>query len=664
MKLHRSILLLALATAPTLHASESERTFEAHPVALMPRGLTSFGAAESGGFVYVAGGYFGTPHHYSMEGQSHSFARFNVASGDWEELGPIEGVQGTALVAHGGALYLLGGSRALNAAGEETRMVSVADCARFDPLRRVWTSLAPLPEGRSSHDACVLGSTVYVAGGWTQREGEEPRFASEMLALDLDEEGATWRPIELPFARRALAAASAGGRVVLLGGISPDHDMPSRVDVFDPSNGAWSQGPEFPGPAFAAAAVGVRDTVYASGRDGVVYAWTLGEGAWRATARLAFPRMFHRLVAVADDELVALGGILGMVRDGRTRHVEAIPLTEGADARLDSIASFALPAPGRAKNRQVLFVRGDSLYAFGGNQSREQHDFAPEAFLAEGFRLHLASLDWTPLAPLPEPRQSMGSCVASDGSQALALGGFGHDGEVARTLAGAFAYDFDADAWSAVEGGLQDALTQFGLFEQGSELWIAGGMDYDPRRAKDARFVLPRTLLHASVEGGAPRFEPAGGLELPGTRRAFGSATLDGRCYLVGGMREGFEPVEECDVLDLATKSWERIPGPRRVRISPELVALEGRLYLVGGSSRRAADGELEPDPSIEVYDPATRAWSVLLEELPFEPLHLRAFAYEGRLLLYTAQDPERDLVHLALVDVARAARRAPASGS
>ncbi len=40
--------------------------------------------------------------------------------------------------------------------------MSVADFARFDPATNTWQALQPLPGGRSSHDAVVVGDTLYV----------------------------------------------------------------------------------------------------------------------------------------------------------------------------------------------------------------------------------------------------------------------------------------------------------------------------------------------------------------------------------------------------------------------------------------------------------------------------------------------------------------------
>jgi hypothetical protein len=104
-------------------------------------------------------------------------------------------------------------------------------------------------------------------------------------------------------------------------------------------------------------------------------------------------------------------------------------------------------------------------------------------------------------------------------------------------------------------------------------------------------------------------------------------------------------------VYDFEEGTWSEIPAPRRTRVSGQLVALDGRLYLGGGSARLEEGGGLEPDPSIEVYDPATGSWSVLVEELPMRTKHARMLAWNDRLLVYSAHDEQREVVHLCLVD-------------
>jgi hypothetical protein len=79
-----------------------------------------------------------------------------------------EPLQSASLVADpGGALYRVGGMTAANGIDDlEEELYSVDSFERYDPGADAWTELPPLPETRSSHDAVVVGETIYVFGGW------------------------------------------------------------------------------------------------------------------------------------------------------------------------------------------------------------------------------------------------------------------------------------------------------------------------------------------------------------------------------------------------------------------------------------------------------------------------------------------------------------------
>ena len=69
----------------------------------------------------------------------------------------------------------------------------------------------------------------------------------------------------------------------------------------------------------------------------------------------------------------------------------------------------------------------------------------------------------------------------------------------------------------------------------------------------------------------------------------------------------------------------------------------------MGGTA--SGEGGLAPARSIEVYDPATNAWSVLVEDAGIEPRHLRAFALRDRLVLFSTHS-EDGLARVVIVDV------------
>jgi len=621
---------------PTIAAGNQFWSFLEQPV-------TSFGAATDGGYAYIVGGYHGTPHDYRPEGQSGEFRRMKLADGVWETLPSVTPLQGLALVAHAGKLCRVGGMRVF---GEAPKLRSLDEVACYDAASSAWRDLAPLPVARSSHDAIVVGHTLYVVGGW-QLAGDprSGRFHDTIATLDLSRADAQWGSLPAPFTRRGLALAATTNELVAIGGMSSDEEMLRRVDVLDTRRGTWRAAPEFPGEAFGVAAVGIGEDVIAAGRDGGVYRLRPRATAWERIGDLAFPRMFHRLVARSADEILAIGGIRGMTTAPRTRHIESIALRPTTEARF---VALTFPYGGHAKNRQGVLVHDDEVYLFGGNVSLEQHDFEPQHFTREHEVLDLPSLSWRTAAPYPVARQTMQTVVlgVDEAARGLSIGGFGHDGTVARTHPEAYVYAFAADRWTQRAGALPSPRSQFVLVDVDAKLYALGGLDYDPSREGRDQFRHVTSVLEGAADDTSGAFAEIG-IDIPEARRAFGAARLGNRVYLVGGMAGEFELVTTCRVFDLQARTFAPMTCPARTRLNPQLVALGDALYLVGGTSQQGT--ELAAERTIERYDPARDSWSVTLDALPIEPRHSRAFAYNGHLAILSTHDAAPE-AHLVLV--------------
>ncbi len=641
------IQLCALASVAAMSADPTNTIDEIAPraIAVLPRGLTSHAAAELNGWLYVYGGYFGEPHEYCREDQSRSFLRLNLHDGlSWEHLSDQAPLQSAAVLAYGGALFRFGGMRAENERYDEPLLHSLDEVARYDPTRRAWDELAPMPSPRSSHAACVVESKVVVVGGWNLagKLGRSSEWCADVLTLDLNDVSAAWSSSPAPFRRRALAAAALEGRVYAIGGMDESGQPSSRVDVLDLASMRWSQAPELPETGFGCAATASDSAVYASARSGRVWRLTPGGERWERHADLAAPRYFHQLVAAAGGQLVAVGGISGA---RRPRAVEFIALDDAPGPKVETLV---VPSPASAKNRQALFVHSGALHFFGGNQRTGQHDFDDAAFVDEGWKFDLATLEWSTLPALPVRRQSLQAVCTGD--SALLIGGFARGEGGTRAFGDAFVFDPRAESWRTLPECVKPGRTQFALLEHDRALWLFGGLDYVQGRDGGSDFNHPVEVLRRAFD--APDDAPfeRTELELPRPRRAFGHATLDGKLYLVGGLADGFASVPECDVFDFATQSWSRIPSPAVERISPELVALDGALYLAAGSARAGADAPPGPALSIERFDPARGVWETFLERLPFDPTHVRMFAHRGRLLVVSTHDTQSRTLRVAWI--------------
>ena len=308
---------------------------EATRLAELPEpAVNSFGGAVLGDWLYVYSGHIGTTHKYSAATTSKHFRRLNlIKPAAWEDL-PLDGdLQGVALVTDGKSLYRTGGMVARNAEGEEHDLHSVADCARFDPETKTWTKLPSMPEARSTHDAVIIGRTLYVVGGWTMNgAAEESEFCTTALALDLDHCENGWRVFSQPFQRRALAAGEHQGKLAVIAGLTDTGmTIDQSVDLYDPSSGAWSKGPALPKlsrtEGFGPSAITVDGRLYASGSSGTILRLTEDGKQWEPIGAWVLPRLTHRILPGPNHTLLAVGG---NSRGEQTPVIESISLVPPA----------------------------------------------------------------------------------------------------------------------------------------------------------------------------------------------------------------------------------------------------------------------------------------------------------------------------------------------
>lgn len=315
----------------------------------LPEAISSFGGAVCDGWLYVYSGHIGTEHEHSAANLSQHFRRVPVdGSGPWEKLPMEEPLQGLALVAHGGKLYRVGGLTARNATVEQEADLHSTDAfSSFDPTTKEWTTLASLPDARSSHNAVVIGDKLYVVGGWTLAGEAEGQWIDHSLVYDFNDPGAGWQKLpEQSFQRRALAAGQWQGKLAVLGGMDDEHSITQDVEVFDPATRQWAQAAELPGrgmAGFGLSAWNLDGQLYACGFQGRLYRLDHDGTAWEEVARLDTPRFFHQLLPGGDDELLAVGGAS---REGHLTSIEQIDVGESASA---TSADDAQPAGGASR---------------------------------------------------------------------------------------------------------------------------------------------------------------------------------------------------------------------------------------------------------------------------------------------------------------------------
>lgn len=305
MKYQNILYLIPLLLSPTLSRAEKN----ASDVAPLPEAITSFGAAVLGDRVYVYSGHIGEAHAHSKANLSRRFSRVNLRSGDaWETLPMQTPLQGLALVAVGERVVRIGGMQPQNGPGEDEDLRSVAEVAAFDPRTRQWSPLPELPEPRSSHDAAVVGSTIYVVGGWQLNHGS--KWHSTAWKLDTAASNPAWKPLpEPPFHRRALTLVAWGDKLWAIGGMT-EKGPSGEVHELDLATSQWSAKPTLPGKpieGFGCAAAVDQSQLIVSTMSGQLLRIGPTDSTWSTAGQLTLGRFFHRLVPT-ENGLLSIGG--------------------------------------------------------------------------------------------------------------------------------------------------------------------------------------------------------------------------------------------------------------------------------------------------------------------------------------------------------------------
>ncbi|HEX2046935.1 MAG TPA: kelch repeat-containing protein [Acidimicrobiales bacterium] len=246
-------------------------------------------------------------------------------------------------------------------AGGLTADGAASDAVHFyDPDHNRWEAGPSLPLGLHHFGMAALGDRVYVAGGYTNRQGQGWVAQSRVLSLAADEQ--SWREEPgLSGPRGGLAMAAAAGRLVAAGGTDDRGTFLRRTEVFVPGQRRWSAGPEMAEARDHLAAASSGGRVYAiAGRLGgletnlaSVESWDpAASGPWRAEPPLNDTRG-GTSGAEAGGRLCVAGG---EEPRGTIASVECM-----ADGPWERVATLRVPRHGLA-----VAGLGDRLHVIGG----------------------------------------------------------------------------------------------------------------------------------------------------------------------------------------------------------------------------------------------------------------------------------------------------------
>jgi hypothetical protein len=180
----------------------------------------------------------------------------------------------------------------------------------------------------------VIGSTLYVVGGWTLDGSSKGKWLDTAWSRDLSKADAKWEAVPSPgFHRRALALGEWNGQLVAMGGIDESRKVSRRVDALDLKTGQWRQMAELPGEGvdgFGLSAWTLDGKLYVSGTQDYLYRLADDGKSWEKVVKLTEPRFFHRMLPGRSGKLLLVGGATesGHVADIQEIEPERRPVLE------------------------------------------------------------------------------------------------------------------------------------------------------------------------------------------------------------------------------------------------------------------------------------------------------------------------------------------------
>ncbi len=156
-----------------------------------------------------------------------------------------------------GKIYAIGG------ADKNNRAIPTVEA--YDAATDTWTKKASMPTPRGLHSASMVNGKIYVIGGWVGGLGGRATSTVEVY----DPAQNTWtKGAKMPTSRWAHASSVVNDKIYVIGGTiitKGKWATVSRVEVYHPATGKWTQESRMSSPRGWLATSAVRGKIYAIG---------------------------------------------------------------------------------------------------------------------------------------------------------------------------------------------------------------------------------------------------------------------------------------------------------------------------------------------------------------------------------------------------------------
>jgi N-acetylneuraminic acid mutarotase len=271
---------------------------------------------------------------------------------------------------------------------------------------------------------------------------------------------AKWeRGAPLPLARGEVAAARAGGEILVVGGFTADGANSTRVDAYSPARNTWRRVADLPVSVDHAMAAGYRGSLYVAGgyaadRSRLTTLFSFSNGSWTRLPAMPEERAAAG-AAIVGGKLYVVGGVTAGGSGGR------------ALARTTLVYNIAgrqwssIPGPTPREHLGVAAL-GGRIYAVGGRHHGADTNFdLLEAYVP-------GAKKWRRLKPVPGRRG--GTAAAGIGRWLVSAGGE----TPTVTIRKVFRYDVRRGRWSRLPN-LPTPRHGLGVVAFGRKVYVIGG---------------------------------------------------------------------------------------------------------------------------------------------------------------------------------------------
>ncbi|MFC2075744.1 aryl-sulfate sulfotransferase [candidate division KSB1 bacterium] len=171
---------------------------------------------------------------YAVGGGTDSVEAYDPAAGSWQGRASMpEAKRGHGLAAVGGKIYVIGGR-------------PISGTYVYDPVTDLWEIRKPVPYIRWGVGVGVIDGKIYVAGGYHDYDEDMEPYSSRLDIYDPDS-GAWTQKKSMNKARAWASAAVRAGKLYLIGG-EDQRGMRSDIEEYDPVKDIWTTVDDLPTP--------------------------------------------------------------------------------------------------------------------------------------------------------------------------------------------------------------------------------------------------------------------------------------------------------------------------------------------------------------------------------------------------------------------------------